>query len=357
MKRILAGLAGLLVVAIALVAGLMLYARSSLNARYSKVHELEVDALPVPWPLTDEEKAALMPEPEPSDEAADAEGTAGEPAADGAAAGSEGGEAEEAEPAELPDFDAIARERALERGERLAEVRLGCSECHGADYGGHVVADVPGVFTFVAPNLTSGKGGHAEYDTRDWVRILRHGINSDGTTSFMPAIDYTALSDRELSDLMVYVRSKPPVDRTMDKSSFGPAMWMAYTFGGKEFPVEVIDHQAARPKVPPEEAVSLEFGEHLAKVCVGCHRMDYSGGPMADGDPSWPDAANLTPHEEGLGGWSKEDFRKAMREGLRPDGTAIDEAMPVRMTKKMSDTELDALWTYLAQIPAIPTGK
>lgn len=328
MKRILAAIAGVLLLVVVVLAGVLLYARSHTLARYAALHDVDVDPIPVPWPLTDEERKALVPPPEGED--------------------TDGGEA--------PDFDAIALARAIERGERLAEVRLGCSECHGPDYGGHVIADVPGVFTFVAPNLTAGRGGRTEISTEDWVRILRHGINPDGTTSAMPAIDYTQLSDRELSDVMAYVRSKPPVDREMAKTSYGPALWMAFTFGGKKFPVEVIDHGAERPSLPPEEGVDLAFGEHLAKVCVGCHGMHYSGGPMADGDPAWPDAANLTPDPDGLGTWSRDDFFRAMRDGLRPDGTAIDPSMPVQMTSKMSDTELDALWLYFSQLPARPTG-
>lgn len=108
--------------------------------------------------------------------------------------------------------------------------------------------------------------------------------------------------------------------------------------------------------MPPPAEVSLEFGGHLAKVCVGCHREDYSGGPMPGGDPGWPPAANLTPHEDGLKGWTTDDVVRAFREGVRPDGSAIDPAMPWSTLGKMTDVELQALGTYLLALEPRPTG-
>jgi hypothetical protein len=77
------------------------------------------------------------------------------------------------------------------------------------------------------------------------------------------------------------------------------------------------------------------------------------------GDPSWPAAANLTPHADGLAAWSFEDFLRAMREAKKPDGTDLLPPMgPVTsFTRNMSETELQALWTYLQSLPATPTPE
>jgi cytochrome c553 len=45
------------------------------------------------------------------------------------------------------------------------------------------------------------------------------------------------------------------------------------------------------------------------------------------------------------------DFFTAMRDHKRPNGTAIDEAMP-RTYGQMSDEDLHKMFTYLKNIPA-----
>ena len=66
-----------------------------------------------------------------------------------------------------------------------------------------------------------------------------------------------------------------------------------------------------------------------------------SGGRVA-GPDNLPPAANLTP--TGLGSWTEKDFVRALREGRRPDGSAINEFMPWRSYASMSDLDLQALW-------------
>ncbi len=73
----------------------------------------------------------------------------------------------------------------------------------------------------------------------------------------------------------------------------------------------------------PPDAGSAEFGRHLASVCIGCHGPDFSGGPIAGGDPSWPQASNLTPDATGLKGWTYDQFVAALAQSQRPDGTAL----------------------------------
>ena len=78
-------------------------------------------------------------------------------------------------------------------------------------------------------------------------------------------------------------------------------------------------------------SASTELGRHIVQVCTGCHGERLSGGKIP-GDPNMPEVANITPHETGLGSWTEADFLRAMREGRRPDGTAILEQMPWRQT-------------------------
>jgi hypothetical protein len=70
-----------------------------------------------------------------------------------------------------------------------------------------------------------------------------------------------------------------------------------------------------------------------------------------------PIVANLTPDESGLKAWSEADFIRAIREGKRPDGSAISEYMPWKAYGQMSDDELKAIFAYLRTVPAKPKGN
>jgi len=252
--------------------------------------------------------------------------------------------------------DTVALARAVASGRHLVESRLICNSCHGDDFGGKVLIDVPFVGYYAAPNLTLGRGGvTAGFSAHDWDLAVRHGIKHTGTTSAMPSNEFVLLSDHELSDVVAYVRSLPPVDRAIQPPHFGPVFSFLVATDPKALPAFAIDQQAAHAVEPPAEAVTLDFGRHLATGCRGCHQENLSGGKMA-GDPNMPVVANITPHDTGIAKWTQADFIRAMREGRRPDGTAINEAMPWKSFRKMSDTELKALWDYLRSVPPVPKG-
>jgi mono/diheme cytochrome c family protein len=253
--------------------------------------------------------------------------------------------------------DSIAMARAVASGRHLVESRLGCNGCHGEDMGGKVLVDVAPVGYWAAPNLTLGTGNvTAGFSAHDWDLAVRHGIKHTGTSSSMPSNEFKLLSDHELSDVVAYIRSLPPVDRTIHAPRFGPVFAFLVASDPKMLAAFATDHQAAHATEPPAEAVTLEFGRHLAMSCQGCHQSNLAGGKVA-GDPNMPLVANITPHETGLAKWNEGDFIRAMRDGRRPDGTAINEAMPWKSFGKMNDTELKALWDYLRSVPAVPKGS
>lgn len=253
----------------------------------------------------------------------------------------------------------LALERAVERGRHLVESRYSCTECHGQDFGGGVMVDDPMLGRLLGPNITAGRGGKtAEYAPADWDRIVRHGIKPDGRPGAMPSQDFAGMSDRELSDIVAYIRSRPTVDAMVPPVTLGPLGTVLVATGKLPLSADLIgDHVSRHAVVPPVAEASVEFGRHLAAVCAGCHQADFSGGKVPGGDPSWPPAANLTPASDGLGGWSYEQFVEAMREGRRIDGSALRAPMDMvaGYTRKMTDTELEALWMYLRALPATRT--
>lgn len=250
---------------------------------------------------------------------------------------------------EVRDVPIPVDSAAVARGRHIATTR-GCGDCHGTALAGSTAIDDPMIGTIRASNLSSGGVG-ADYDDADWVRALRHGIAPDGTPLvFMPSWEYYYLSDEDLGALIAYLKQLPPVDREMEAPSLGPMGRAMMLAGAGNFKLSAarIDHEASRPAAP-EPGPTVAYGEYLSHSCVGCHGQDLAGGPISGAPPTWPPAANITPHEDGLGAWSKEDFVRAMREKERPDGSAIDPVMPADMGE-MTDEELTALWRYLRSV-------
>lgn len=260
------------------------------------------------------------------------------------------------------DLAELARQHAIARGQHLVDARVGCGNCHGADLGGHVLIGGAPMESMIvgywaAPNLTAGKGSVTTgFTSADWDRAVRHGIRHNGQSSSMPSEEFMKLSDHELSDIVAYVTSRPPVDREIAPVRIGPVFSFLVATDPKALVAFTIDHEKPHAAEPPEAAPSVEFGRHIAQVCSSCHGEHFSGGKVA-GDPNMPIVANLTPHETGLKGWTEADFFRALREGRRKDGTAIAEQMPWKAYGQMSDTELRAVWAFLQTLPPMEKGN
>ena len=260
-------------------------------------------------------------------------------------------------PFPLGEGETMALNHAIANGQHLVETRVGCRGCHSEDFGGGVIIDAPILGRWVAPNLTMGKGSVTrEYTASDWDHAVRHGLRRGGRSSSMPAIEFVNLSDHELSDIVAYIRSLPPVDRDLGRVKFGPVFTFVMAFDSSALLAFNVDHEKAHAIEPPETAATAEYGEHIVQVCRGCHRANLSGGKI-QGDPNMPILANLTPHETGLKDWTEADFIRALREGKRKDGSAISEYMPWRVYGQMSDAELKAIWAYLRTVPAVEKGN
>jgi mono/diheme cytochrome c family protein len=250
-------------------------------------------------------------------------------------------------------FAAPGGAAAVARGQRLA-LTSGCTDCHGTDFGGHVILDEPLIGRVAGPNLTSARLTSTFTDA-DWERAVRHGVRRDGRPLlFMPAHEYAHVADDEIAAIVAYVRSVPAVRREVPSTVAGPLGRLLYLMGQVAFvPAERVAHARAHASsVPP--APTAAYGAYLAAGCTGCHGATYAGGSIPGAPPDWPPAANLTP--AGLGMWTEEDFRRALREGRRPDGSTIRPPMPIAATRHLNDVEVSALWAYLRTLTPRQTG-
>jgi cytochrome c553 len=254
---------------------------------------------------------------------------------------------------------AIATDAAAPaRGQHIAITR-GCTDCHGQDLGGRVVIDSPALGTLSATNLTRGSGGvGARLDARDWERAIRHGVGRNGRTLlFMPVGDFVHTTDADLGDLIAFLQSVAPVDRTNAPSSLGPLGRALLAFGLA--PLTSVQEGAQHPAnaVSVAKGPDAKYGHYLAQVCTYCHGPQFSGGRIPGAPPDVPAAANLTSGPGGLGDWSRADFSRAMREGIRPDGKPLNNFMPSRSFAEFDDIEVDALWAFLQTLPPRAAGS
>jgi cytochrome c553 len=236
---------------------------------------------------------------------------------------------------------------AIARGRHLGSAIAKCTDCHGETLAGGSMAMGP-VGTFTAPNLTMGKGGAAPKSDADWVRAIRHGVAADGRPLvFMPSQAYAAFSAADLGAVIAWAKTLPPVDSVLPPARIGPIGRLILARDPtKLIAAGALDHAAPFPPAVPE-GPTPGYGRYLAVVggCTTCHGPDLKGG-LHEGPPDVPNSADLTPAGP-LGSWSEADFRKALREGSRPDGSTINPFMPWRLTRLMTDDEIRAVWTYL----------
>lgn len=245
----------------------------------------------------------------------------------------------------------------LARGKHLVTTR-GCLDCHGPDLGGRLVMDDPAVGRIAGSNLTKGAGGlPGDYTDADFVRAVRHGVARDGRALvLMPSLDYEGMSDEDLGALIAYVKSVPAVNRPRGPVEPGPVARLLILKGEIKLAAEHIDHSAARPaSIVP--GIHADYGRYVAASCIGCHGENLAGGRIAGAPPSWPAAANLTPHPGNrIARWTEADFIAALRTSKRPDGTALDPIMPAAFGE-MTDVEIKALWAYLRTISPVPSAN
>ena len=248
---------------------------------------------------------------------------------------------------------------AIERGRHVAGPIAKCQVCHGMDFGGQVFIDMFPLARIVAPNLTAGRGGVGGARTDAEIELaLRHGLRGDGRSLlFMPSEDWQWMSDEDVAALIAYLRQLPPVDRELPPSSIGPLARALYLAG--QFPLlskQHVDPALAHVPAAPPAGPTAEYGRYVANVggCTGCHGPTLSGGRIPGTPPEFKPASNLTP--AGIGTWTEGDFFRALREGVRPGGSAIDSLMPVRFTREMTDDEIRAVYAYLQTVPAKEYG-
>jgi mono/diheme cytochrome c family protein len=99
-------------------------------------------------------------------------------------------------------------------------------------------------------------------------------------------------------------------------------------------------------------------------TCHNCHTPMGPNGPQFDkalsgglrfNEPPFDvTASNITPDPEtGIGKWSDADIKKALQDGVRPNGTHLAEVMPTGFYKILTPDDLDGIVAYMRSLPPI----
>ena len=110
---------------------------------------------------------------------------------------------------------------------------------------------------------------------------------------------------------------------------------------------------------------SLERGTYLVEgpaACDNCHTPQGPEGPiqslylggmlMEQSDAYTIVASNITPGSR-VEEWTDAELARAIREGIRPDGSVIGPPMPIGLYRRLSDDDLMSIVMYLRHVPPV----
>lgn len=126
--------------------------------------------------------------------------------------------------------------------------------------------------------------------------------------------------------------------------------------------------RTAKELKAPSDAATIERGKFLFTYghgCGGCHAGNYDlsssprGGIVFDLNTFDPQlgmfySRNITPDvETGIGSWTDGEIVRALREGIRKDGTTLFPIMPMESLHGLSDKDALAIVAYLRTLTPV----
>lgn len=278
--------------------------------------------------------------------------------------------------APYPDIKASTDPAMIERGKYLAYGWSHCAACHvpadkvmDVDNGlvmpliGGWNEKAPGFGTFRAPNLTpdreTGIGNHTDAEL---ARAIRYCVKRDNKL-LPPFMVFQGLSDEDLTAVISFLRSQPPVKNEVPPSELGFVAKAVIAFGL----LKPIGPKSTPPKSVPQDTTA-EYGKYLANSvgnCLGCHvkidgtgnqvNADFAGGGVFPPN-QWSKgygfvSPNLTPDKKTghIAAWSEQQFIDRFKGGRLYEGSP----MPWGFVSRMSENDIKALYRYLHSLEPV----
>jgi mono/diheme cytochrome c family protein len=256
----------------------------------------------------------------------------------------------------------------LKRGAYLINGPVACANCHtprAADFSFLPGMDLAGGFRIVDPafdvytaNITQDKEtGIGAWTDSQIITAIREGKTREGKINFppMPVPTYNNMSDDDVKSIVAFLRTVKPVHHEVAESKY-------------HVPQQPMPPAKGLPAPPATDKVA--YGRYIVTALAHC--FECHSGPDANGAPDFqrrlgaggflitlaPGAtvrtANITPDPDtGIGKWSDAEIKKALTDGVRPDGRHLSPPMPYPFFKNMTDEDLNAVIAFIRTIPPI----
>jgi mono/diheme cytochrome c family protein len=260
---------------------------------------------------------------------------------------------------------------AIARGAYLARAS-DCVACHvdptnERPFAGGAPLQTP-FGTLLASNISSdvetGIGGWTE---AQFTRAVRQGRGKNGEYLYpaMPYTDYVKISDADMHDLWLYMRTVPPVKHKVVSNQLPfPFSIRALMFGWN---VLFFDDKPFKPT--PGQSAEYNRGAYLVQGpghCEACHTgRNFLGGPAGDaflegGNLMGWHAPEITGNVySGVGAWSTQQIAEYLRTGSNHTAIAsgpMAEAV-TNSTQYLTGSDLNAIAVYLKAQPGSSRTK
>jgi mono/diheme cytochrome c family protein len=271
----------------------------------------------------------------------------------------------------LPSITRASSPEAVARGQHIFQTT--CAACHTDPVTGKLTGqqmrDLPDALgTMHSANLTSDpEFGIGAWKDEELARMIIYGIDRNGKAT--PMIAFKGMSDDDVAAIIGFMRSGHPDFEPVKKHSpdsqptaLGKLV-MAFVSG-------INDKPRAGPIPTPPLGPTPEYGAYAANVlydCYFCHTAGFSGNKLNepglfggnfefDLSPKGINgkiySSNLTAHPTaGIGSWTLDEFKRALREGVSRDGTVLLPPMP--RYRLIDDVEIEAIFNYLKTLPVV----
>jgi mono/diheme cytochrome c family protein len=258
-------------------------------------------------------------------------------------------------------------------GERIFYA-AGCASCHAAPEakgedklklaGGLELKTPFGLFRVpnISPDPDTGIGG---WSTLDFVNAVTLGV-SPGGAHYYPAFPYASyirMRVEDVIDLKAFLDALPAVSNQVAGHELG-------------FPYNVRRGVGLWKRLYLSDAPVLDLadaseaarrGQYLVEGpghCGECHtsrdsmgglkpELWLAGAPNPEGRGTIP---NITPHEEGIAGWSESELADLFKTGFTPDFDTLGGSMAAvqQELSHLPDEDLQAIVAYLKAVPPLP---
>ena len=168
----------------------------------------------------------------------------------------------------------------------------------------------------------------------------------------MPVALYNKIADDDARAIVAYLRSVAPVRNEVPES---------------KYKIKLHAEPPAKEVKAPAKSDKVAYGGYLVNMahCLECHtpvetngKQDYANRAGAGGRVFFPidgkpvRARNISSDpENGIGGWTDAELKKALTQGVNKEGKTLIPPMPYAYFKNMAPDDLDAVVAFVRTLP------